>query len=144
VRVTYRLPNLLAGQVLLGGVQLDHPTIQLIKLRNGRMNYEEVLGLKKGTGGGPSPLIDFYQVKVTGGTLRIALPWNPDRSLRSAAQRDSALEAERAKPGRVIEEGPDGLRRVILLSDLNARFGRLQIATAPQAVLVDTDSLANG
>ena len=32
VRVTYRLPNLLAGQVLLSGVQLDHPTIQLIKL----------------------------------------------------------------------------------------------------------------
>ena len=41
------------------------------------MNYEEVLGLKKGPGGGPSPLIDFYKVKVTGGTLRIALPWNP-------------------------------------------------------------------
>ena len=48
VRVTYRLPNLLAGQVLLSTVQLDHPTIQLIKLRSGRMNYEEVLGLKHG------------------------------------------------------------------------------------------------
>jgi len=115
VRVTYRLPNLLAKQVLLSSVTLDHPTIQLIKLRNGRMNYEEVLGLKKGPGGGPSPLIDFYKVRVTGGTLRIALPWNPDGSLRTQAQRDSALAAERAKPGRVIEEGTDGLRRVILL-----------------------------
>ena len=38
VRVTYRLPNLLAGQVLLSGIQLEHLTIQLIKLRNGRMN----------------------------------------------------------------------------------------------------------
>ncbi|MFY1004976.1 hypothetical protein ACNF5F_26485, partial [Escherichia coli] len=84
-------------------VTLDHPTIQLIKYRNGRMNYEDVLGLRKGPGGGTSPLIDFYKVKVTGGTLRIALPWNPDRSLRTAAQRDSAVAVERTKPGRIIE-----------------------------------------
>jgi hypothetical protein len=143
VRVTYRLPNLLAKQVLLSSVTLDHPTIQLIKLRNGRMNYEEVLGLKKGPGGGPSPLIDFYQVRVSGGTLRIALPWNPDRSLRTQAQRDSALAAERAKPGRVIEEGTDGLRRVILLSDLNARFAELRITTPDRKPFtVDIDSLA--
>ncbi len=143
VRVSYRLPNLLAGQVLLSTVELDRPTIQLVKLRSGRMNYEEVLGLKQGTGGGPSPLIDFYEVKVTDGTLRIALPWNPDRSLRTATQRDSALAAERAKPGRVIEEGPDGLRRVIQLSDLNARFGRLRIATPDRKPFtVDIDSLA--
>ena len=143
VRVTYRLPNLLAKQVLLSSVTLDHPTIQLIKLRNGRMNFEEVLGLKKGPGGGTSPLIDFYQVKVTGGTLRIALPWNASRSLRTVAQRDSALDAERAKPGRVIEEGTDGLRRVILLSDLNARFARLRITTPDRKPFtVDIDSLA--
>jgi translocation and assembly module TamB len=143
VRVTYRLPNLLAGQVLLSSVTLDHPTLQLIKLRNGRMNFEEVLGLKKGKGTGPGPLIDFYKVKVTGGTLRIALPWNPDRSLRTVAQRDSALEAERAKPGRVVEEGGDGLRKVILLSDLDARFARLRIATPDKLPFtVDIDSLA--
>ena len=82
-------------------------------------------------------------MKVTGGTLRIALPWNPDRSLRTVAQRDSALAAERAKPGRVIEEGPDGLRRVILLSDLDARFARLRIATPDRKPFtVDIDSLA--
>ncbi len=143
VRVTYRLPNLLAKQILLSSVTLDHPTLQLIKLRNGRMNFEEVLGLKKGPGGGASPLIDFYKVRVTGGTLRIALPWNPDRSLRTDVQRDSALAAERAKPGRVIEEGYDGLRRVILLSDLNARFARLRITTPDRKPFTaDIDSLA--
>ena len=47
VRVSYRLPNLIAGQVLLSGMQLERPTIQLIKHRNGRMNYEEVLGIGK-------------------------------------------------------------------------------------------------
>ena len=143
VRVTYRLPNLFAGQVLLSSVTLDQPTIQLIKYRNGRMNFEEVLGLKKGPGGGPSPLIDFYQVKVSGGTLRIALPWNPGGSVRTVAQHDSALAAERAKPGRVIEQGPDGLRKVILLSDLNARFARLRITTPDRLPFtVDIDSLA--
>jgi translocation and assembly module TamB len=143
VRVSYRLPNLLAGQVVLSGIQLQRPTIQLIKLRNGRMNYEEVLGLKKGPGGGPSPLIDFHDVKVNGGTLRIALPWNPDRSLRTAARRDSALAAERAKPGRVIEESPDGLRRVVLFSDLTARFARMLIATPDRKPFtLDIDSLA--
>jgi hypothetical protein len=143
VRVSYRLPNLLAGQVVLSGIQLEHPTIQLIKLRNGRMNYEEVLGLKKGPGGGPSPLIDFYDVKVNDGALRIALPWNPDRALRTDAQRDSALAAERAKPGRVIEQTPDGLKRVVLFSDLTARFDRMRIATPDrQPFTLDIDSLA--
>ena len=143
VRVSYRLPNLIAGQVVLSGVQLEQPTIQLIKLRNGRMNYEEVLGLKKGPGGGTSPLIDFYDVKVNGGTLRIALPWNPDRSLRTTTQRDSALAAERARPGRVIEDSPDGLKRVVLFSDLTARFDRMRITTPDrQPFTLDIDSLA--
>jgi len=143
VRVTYRLPNLLAGEVLLASVELDHPTLQLIKYRNGRMNFEEVLGLKKGKGGGKSPLIDFYKVKVAGGTLRIALPWNPGSSVRTVAQKDSALRAERAKPGRVIEMGSDGFRRVILFSDLNARFARLRIATPDRLPFTaDIDSLA--
>jgi autotransporter translocation and assembly factor TamB len=143
VRVGYRLPNLLAKQFVLSSVQLDHPTIQLIKHRNGMMNYEEVLGLKKGKGGGTSPLIEFHDVKVTGGALRIALPWNPSRSLTRQSQRDSALAAERAKPGRLIEEAPEGLRRVILLSDLTTRMSRLRIATPDRKPFtIDLDSLA--
>ena len=63
VRLNYRLPNFLARQVILSDLQLDHPTIQLIKHRNGRMNYEEVLGLGKGKGGGTSPLIEFHDLQ---------------------------------------------------------------------------------
>ena len=77
VRVNYRLPNFLARQVVLSRVRIDHPTIQLIKHRNGQLNIEEVLGLKKGKGGGASPLIEFHHVQVIDGTLRIALPWDP-------------------------------------------------------------------
>ena len=143
VRVGYRLPNLIAGQVVLSSVQLERPVIQLIKHRNGRMNYEEVLRLGKGAPGGRSPLVDFHNVRLSGGSLRIALPWNPDRSLTTQAAKDSALRAERARPGRVIEESPEGLRRVILLSDLTTRLSRLRIATPDRKPFtIDLDSLA--
>jgi autotransporter translocation and assembly factor TamB len=143
VRVGYRLPNFIAGQVVLSSVQLERPEIQLIKHRSGRMNYEEVLRLGKGAPGGRSPLVDFHNVRLSGGSLRIALPWNPDRSLTTQAAKDSALEAERLKPGRIIEDSPEGLRRVIVLSDLNTRLARLRIATPDRLPFtIDLDSLA--
>jgi hypothetical protein len=142
-RVTYRLPNLIAGQVVLSGMELDRPTIQLIKHRNGRMNYEEVLGIGKGSKGGKSPLVEFHNVSMTAGTLRIALPWNPPKSAQNEMAMDSALRAERAKPGRMIEESPEGLRRVIILADLATRVSRLQIATPDRKPFtIDLDSLA--
>jgi translocation and assembly module TamB len=142
-RVTYRLPNLIAGQVVLSGIQLERPTIQLIKHRNGRMNYEEVLRIGKGSPGGKSPLVEFHNVHMNAGTLRIALPWNPPKSARTEFSVDSALRTERAKPGRVIEDSPEGLRRVILLSDLATRISRLRIATPDRLPFtIDLDSLA--
>ena len=143
VRVGYRLPNLLRGNIVLSGVELDDPTIWLIKYRNGRMNYEDVLGLGKGPGGGKSPLIEFHNVRINDGTLRIALPWNPSPTLATADQRDSALVAERAKPGRMIEESRDGLRRVILFRDLTTAMSRLRISTPDRRPFtIDLDSLA--
>jgi translocation and assembly module TamB len=143
VRVGYNLPNLIAGQVVLSSVQLERPVIHLIKHRSGRMNYEEVLRLGKGAPGGKSPLVEFLNVRLNGGALRIALPWNPDRRLTTQVQKDSALKAERGKPGRIIEDSPEGLRRVILLSDLTTRLARLRIATPDRKPFtIDLDSLA--
>jgi hypothetical protein len=143
VRVTYRLPNLMAGQVVLSGMQLERPTIQLIKHRNGRMNYEEVLRIGKGSKGGKSPLVEFHNVQMTEGTLRIALPWNPPKTARTETSVDSALRAERAKPGRIVEDSPEGLRRVIVLADLATRMSRLRIATPDRKPFtIDLDSLA--
>jgi hypothetical protein len=143
VRVTYRLPNLVAGQVLLSSMQLERPTIQLIKHRNGRMNYEEVLGIGKGSKGGKSPLVEFHNVRMSEGTLRIALPWNPPKSARSESSVDSALQAERAKPGRIVDDSREGLRRVIILADLATQMSRLRIATPDrQPFTIDLDSLA--
>ena len=144
VRVTYRLPNLLAGQVLLSSVTLDHPTHPA---HQAPQRPDELRG-------GARP-------QEGAGRRRVA----PDRfprgegrpAARSASRcrgiptarsgpRPSATPrsaAERAKPGRVIEEGYDGLRRVILLSDLNARFARLRITTPDRKPFtVDIDSLA--
>src|SRR5918999_126493 len=143
VRVAYRLPNLLAGQVVLSAMQLERPTIQLIKHRNGRMNDEEVLGIGKGSKGGKSPLVEFHNVRMSEGTLRIALPWNPPRSALTEASVDSALRAERGKPGRLIQESGEGLRKVIVLADLATRMSRLRIATPDrQPFTIDLDSLA--
>ncbi|HEY9015276.1 MAG TPA: hypothetical protein VIM84_09465, partial [Gemmatimonadales bacterium] len=142
-RVTYRLPNLIAGQVVLSGIQLERPTIHLVKHRNGRMNYEEVLGIGKGSPGGKSPLVEFHNVRMTDGTLRIELPWNPPRTAVTELSVDSAVRAERAKPGRIIEDTPEGRRRVILLSDLATRMSRLRIATPDRKPFtIDLDSLA--
>jgi autotransporter translocation and assembly factor TamB len=143
VKVSYRLPNFIAGQVVLSGMELDQPTIQLIKHRNGRMNYEEVLGIGKGSKGGTSPLVEFHNVQMTAGTLRIGLPWNPPKSARSETAVDSSLRAERAKPGRIIEQSPEGLRRVVVLSDLATRISRMRIVTPDRKPFtLDLDSLA--
>lgn len=143
VRVGYRLSNLLAGDIVLSSVTLDQPVIQLIKHRSGRMNYEEVLGIGKGAPGGTSPLVEFDDVRINDGTLRIVLPWNPAGSLVTEQARDSALAAERAKPGRVIEGSPEGLRRVITFHDLTTAMSRLRITTPDrQPFTIDLDSLA--
>ena len=143
VRVGYRVPNFFARRFVLGRLQVDRPTIQLLKHRSGRMNYEEVLRLGGGKAGGPSPLIEFRNVRIRDGTLRIMLPWSPASQLRTEEQRDSALAAERSRPGRVIESGPEGLRRVIDATDVNAALERLRISTPDhRPFTVDIDSLA--
>jgi len=142
VRVGYRLPNLIRGNIVLSSLHLDNPTIQIIKHRNGRMNYEDVLGLGRGPRGTSSPLIAFHDVRILDGTLSISLPWNPPPGSTSA-QRDSALAAERAKPGRAIEEARDGLSRVIVMRDLTTVLSTLQISTPDRKPFtIDLDTLA--
>ena len=80
-------------------MQLERPTIQLIKHRNGRMNYEEVLRIGKGSKGGKSPLVEFHNVHMTDGTLRIALPWNPPKTARTESSVDSALRGGESQAG---------------------------------------------
>ena len=144
VHVGYRLPNFLARRFVLGAVEVDSPFVQIIKHANGRMNYEDVLGLNRGNGGGgPSPLILFNNVKLANGTLRIALPWKPGPAGLNSRQADSALAFERSQPGRVIEQTDEGLRRVIQLDDMAALLKHLRIASPDgEPFTLDLDSLA--
>ncbi|HEU5170372.1 MAG TPA: translocation/assembly module TamB domain-containing protein [Gemmatimonadales bacterium] len=143
VRVAYQLPNLIAGRFVLSRLHADRPVLQLIKHRDGRMNYEDVLRLGGGKGAGRSPLIEFRDVRVRDGTVRLELPWSPPASLTTERQRDSALAAERAKPGRVIEPSVEGLRRVVEFERVAGRFRRMRISTPDRRPFtLDLDSLA--
>ena len=143
LEVGYSIPNFLANRIVLTGVHMVEPTIQLIKHRNGRMNYEEILRLGESKSGRPSPLVELRDVVVDSGTVRIYTPFKFKDGINTEAERATALAAERARPGRVIEESPEGLRRVVRAEALSARLPLLRIASPEKdPVEVEFDSLA--
>ena len=142
-RVSYSIPRLLGGDIVLGELEADRATIHIIQHHSGRMNYADVLRLGEGEPRtGPAPLVMFRNVRLRDATLRIAMPWRP-RPEWTPAQLDSALAFERAKPGRIIEETPEGYRRVIALEDLTTVMSRLLISSPEgRPFTLDLDSLA--
>ena len=142
VEVTYNLAQLLAGQIVMRSVTLRNPTVQITKRTSGRMNYEEVLRLGEGPPGGPPPFVQFRNLHIVNGLVRISVPWSPSADPTSDAGR-AELARERAKPGRVIEQAPDGLRRIITVSELTSRFPTVWASMPDRRPLtVDIDSLA--
>jgi len=138
--VSYRLPNLLAGRFDFASVRAEAPVIDLVRRRNGRMNYEEVLHLGEGPGGGRPPLIEFHKLEIHGGTLTLRLPWSPSPRVPASAY-DSALAAERALPGRVIVEGEEGLELIRRFDSLDLGLARLTVSTPnrdPLSMVIDT------
>ena len=142
IRVTYTLPQLLAGQIVMTSAELERPDVYLKKMASGRLNLLEVLRIGEGSGTGPGPLIQFRNVRIDSGRVRIDTPWSPDDTIRSDAGIRRALARERAKPGRVIEETPEGFRKIVTIDNLAARF-RQVTASSPdrQPLTVDIDSL---
>jgi TamB, inner membrane protein subunit of TAM complex len=143
----FSLPALLARQIVLSDVRAVDPRVRVVKHRGGRMNYEEVLRLGEGTGnGGPGTLIELRDLEIVNGWMEILMPWNPDGRLHTAAQVDSALAAERAKPGRRIELGPrpsDSLLQIRVIDQLAARFSTMRLSTPDHLPFATTiDSLA--
>ncbi len=142
ILVVYALPNLLAGRIVFSHAELDSPDIRVIKRQNGRLNYQEIFRLGEGPPGGSSPLIEVRDLRLRQGHIELRLPWNPPDTARTAAQVAAALEADRARPGRVVLETPDGLRRITELNALNARLPLLRISTPERTPLTfDVDSL---
>lgn len=143
LEVGYSIPNFLANRIVLTGVRLVQPTIQLIKHRNGRMNYEEILRMGETSSGRPSPLVELRDVQVDSGTVRIYTPWKFKDGINGESERAAALAAERARPGRVIEESSEGLRRLVRADAITARLPLLRLATPEKdPIEVEFDSLA--
>ncbi len=142
IAVRYRMPDLFAGRVVFAEATLDQPDVRIVKRQNGRLNLHEIFRLGEGPGGGPSPLIEVRNLRIAGGRVELRLPWSPPDTARTAEMVRAALEADRARPGRVVLETRDGLRRVVLLDSLEARLPRVRISSPDRSPLTfDVDSL---
>ena len=143
IEVGYSLPNLLANRIILSGVHLVHPTIHVIKHRSGRLNYEEIFKLGEKQGTGPSALVEFRGLRVDSGTVRVFLPYSFKPGVNTEDERATALALDRAKPGRIIEDGPEGLRKVLKADAVTTRLPLLRISSPEKKPLeAEIDTLA--
>jgi translocation and assembly module TamB len=144
IRVTYLLPNLLAGRIVFESARLEQPEIHIVKRTNGRINFQEIFKLGEGPPGtGRPPLVELHRVAVDSGHLDVRLNWSPPDSAKTPAQVAAAIAAERAQPGRVLVETPDGYKRQVTLAPLTARLPLVRISAPDNAPLTfDIDSLA--
>lgn len=143
--IRYRLSNLLAKRFVFDAVSARGARLEVTKHRGGRMNYQEILKLdEKPPGTGPGTLLRLESLVLVDGQVTIRIPWNPDGRLTTAAQRDSALAAERLRPGRRIDPGAlpsDGLMMVRVVDGLNGRFSTMRLSTPdhlPFATVIDS------
>lgn len=148
IRARYDLGDFLAGRLVVRGLRLEHPEIQIFKHRagpgrDGRTNLEEVFRLNEAPSRPPGlltrpPLVEIRDLAIESGTLLIRLPWDPDGRLHSRAERDSSLAAQRAVPGRRIEEGPEGLELIRTVGELNAAIPLLRLSSPDRQPITAT------
>lgn len=144
LEIRFRLTNLLAGRIVFDSVHAAGVRLVVVKHRGDRMNYQEILRLGESNGTGPGTLLRIDHLVIDDGRLTVKTPWNPDGRLATPRQRDSALAAERARPGRIIEPGVragDGLMLVRTLDQLTASFPVMRISTPdhlPFAATIDS------
>ena len=130
VDFTYRIFDLLAGRIILRDVTLDHPTVNLLQHKNGRLDIEELLHLGEHRGGPATtpPLVLLRDVHIVGGTVLLRLQARPTPG-------DSSAEIE--------ETSADGRRRVRRFQSVNARVASLRLSSPTEhGIRIDVDSLA--
>ncbi len=147
IEVGYRFGDFLARRFVFRDARVSDARLEIVRHRNGRLNYEEIfrLGLPStDTVKRAKPLVLVEDLALDRAHVTIRLPWNPDGRLRTQVQKDSALAAERAKPGRRIEQAArpeDALLIERTLDRLTARFRRLAISSpdgAPFSMAIDS------
>ncbi len=147
IEVGYRLSDFLAGRFIFRDVRISDARLEIVQHRGGRLNYEEIfrLGLPStDTVKRTKPLVLIEDLALDRAELLIRLPWNPDGRLRTTAQKDSALAAERGKPGRLIElaaRPDDGLLIERTLRNLAGRLRDVLVSSpdgAPFSLAIDS------
>lgn len=131
VGLSYRLPDLLAGRVVLRDVTLDHPYVNLLQHKNGRLDIEELLHLGERPVGpsGPAALVLFRNVHIDDGTVLLRL------QERKPSPSDAGAEIENA--------GADGRRRVRRFEHVHAVVQTLRISSPTEkGIRIDVDSLS--
>ena len=131
VGLSYRLLDLLGGRVVLRDVTLDHPYVNLLQHKNGRLDIEELLHLGEHHGPPsrtPAALVLLRNVRIEDGTVLLRLQARPSPS-------DSSAEIENA--------GADGRRRVRRFDHVNASVRALRISSPTEkGIRIDVDSLS--
>ena len=152
VTLRYRMSDFFSARFAVGRVVLREPHINIIKLPNGRLNYQEVLGLGGPSGGGPAPLVAFRGVEIIGGSVLIRNPTD----VSGGAEFETEMVDGRLMRVRRIDDlnatvsyarvsspfpGENGLRFDI--DELTARFSdpALDIRSLRGRMEIDGDSL---
>jgi autotransporter translocation and assembly factor TamB len=112
-------------------VTLNHPYVNLLQHKNGRLDIEELLHLGEHHGPPsqrPAALVLLRNVRIEDGTVLLRLQSRPSPS-------DSAAEIENA--------GADGRRRVRRFEHVNASVRAFQISSPNEkGIRIDVDSLS--
>jgi hypothetical protein len=139
ISVRFRIPLFLDRRYEFDHVEAIRPVIQIERYASGRWNYQDVLRLGEGPGGGPPSRIELRDVRIVDGSVTIRYPW-PPRALTGRA-RDSVIAVARTWAGRVVAETRHGTQRVVTLSGVTAGLPRIRISTPdrkPLLAVIDT------
>jgi translocation and assembly module TamB len=129
-QVEYSLLDFAAGRVVIQGVQLDHPYVNIVQHQSGRLNLEELLRLGEPSPPrrGPKPLVVLRDVDIVDGNVVLRLQAAPSPA-------DSGYEID--------EFGTDGRHRIRRFERLTAHLNAFRIsAPGQQGLLVSLGGLA--
>ncbi len=142
LQIRYRVRDLLAGNVVLGELQLTGPGVTLVQDSTGTLNLERVLRLNRPGGGGRPLLIAFRDVEITDGNVRIQ-PWGEPDGTGAAARTISGLNA-RLGYARLSSPLPGERPMRFDITQLQARVSRpaIDLRGARGRVEILGDSLA--
>jgi hypothetical protein len=128
--VDYNLLDFAAGRIVLQRVRLEHPYVNIVQHKSGRLNLEELLKLggPSGPAGGAKPLVVLRNVSLADGDVVLRLQSAPSPA-------DSLYEIDAF--------GPDGRHRVRRFGHVTTILNAFRISAPGQrGLLLDIADLA--